>query len=114
MNRFVKLKKLDTHYEEREISEEALDFDRYMWCDEIRLVALFDTGVKYRLIDDYGPEGITVDASSGKLRFENVFTNRDYLLQWLLSYGDAVKVLEPRDVAEDICEKAKKMMANYN
>lgn len=114
LNRFVKLKKLDTHYEEREISEEALDFDRYMWHDEIPLVALFDTGVKYRLIDDYGPEGINVDASSGKLRFENVFTNRDYLLQWLLSYGDAVKVLEPRDVAEDICEKAKKMMANYN
>ena len=113
LNRLSKLQNLKTSYEERVISEKELDFDHYIWNDDIKLTALFDKSVKYRLIDEYGPECITIDNQSGKLVFENNFTNRNYLLQWILSYGDAVKVIEPPDLVDEICLNAKNILNQY-
>ncbi|WP_101773816.1 helix-turn-helix transcriptional regulator [Peptostreptococcus faecalis] len=113
LNRLSGLQNLKTSYEERFISEKELDFDQYIWRDDIKLVALFDMSVKYRLIDEYGPECVTFDNQSGKLLFENVFTNRNHLLQWILSYGDAVKVIEPLDLVDRVCQNAKNMLAQY-
>ncbi len=113
LNRLSKLQNLKTNYEERFISEKELDFDQYIWRDDIKLVALFDMSVKYRLIDEYGPECITLDHQSGKLLFENVFTNYNYLVQWILSYGEAVKVIEPCELVNEIRKKAKNMLAQY-
>lgn len=95
------------------ISEKELDFDNYIWRDDIKLSALFDISVKYRLIDEYGSECITFDNQSGKLLFVNNFTNRSYLLQWILSYGDAVKVIEPLGLVDEICQNAKNILHQY-
>lgn len=113
LNRLSKLKNLKTTYEERFVSEKELDFDHYIWRDNIKLIALFDMSLKYRLIDEYGPECITFDNESGKLLFENTFTNHNYLLQWILSYGDAVKVIEPPELVDEICLNAKNILAQY-
>lgn len=113
LNRLSNLQNLKTSYEERVISEKELDFDQYIWRDEIKLAALFDISVKYRLIDEYGPECITFGNQSGKLLFENNFTNRNYLLQWILSYGDAVKVIEPLDLVAEVCLNAKNILDQY-
>lgn len=113
LNRLNKLQNLKTSYEERIISEKELDFDRYIWIDDIKLVALFDMSVKYRLIDEYGPECVTFDNQSGKLLFENTFTNHNHLLQWILSYGDAVRVIEPLDLVDEVYLNAKNILAQY-
>lgn len=113
LNRLSKLQNLKTNYEERFISEKELDFDHYIWRDDIKLIALFDMSLKYRLIDEYGPECITFDDQSGKLLFENTFTNYNHLLQWILSYGDAVKVIEPPELVDQICLNAKNILAQY-
>lgn len=107
------LQNAQTNYEERFISEKQLNFDDYIWIDDIKLIALFDTSVKYRLIDEYGPECITFDKQSGKLRFENVFTNRNHLTQWILSYGDAVRVIEPLELIDEVCKNAKNILVHY-
>lgn len=113
LNRLSELQNLKTSYEERFISEKELEFDHYIWRDDIKLVALFDMSVKYRLIDEYGPECITFDNQSGKLLFKNAFTNRNYLLQWILSYGDKVKVIEPLELVDEVCLNAKSILAQY-
>lgn len=113
LNRLSELQNLKTSYEERYISEKELNFDNYIWRDDIKLVALFDMRVKYRLIDDYGLGCVTLDNQTGKLRFENVFTNYNYLLQWILSYGDAVKVIEPPNLVDSIRQNAKSILAQY-
>jgi len=113
LNRLSELQNLKTSYEERFISEKELNFDHYIWRDDIKLAAIFDMSVKYRLIDEYGPECITFDDQSGKLLFENTFTNRNYLLQWILSYGDAVKVIEPLELVDEVCLNAKNILAQY-
>ncbi|MFD1406353.1 WYL domain-containing protein [Robinsoniella peoriensis] len=55
----------------------------------------------------------SLDHQSGKLLFENVFTNYNYLVQWILSYGEAVKVIEPCELVNEIRKKAKNMLAQY-
>ena len=42
------------------------------------------------------------------LRFEIGFTNKDYIIEWLLGFGGAVKVLEPEYVADGIISAAEK------
>lgn len=112
LNRLNELHNLNINFEERCITDRELDFD-HIWHDNIKLVALFDMSVKYRLIDEYGPECIRIDNQSGKLLFENTFTNYSYLLQWILSYGDAVKVMEPLELVDEVCLKANNMLAHY-
>jgi predicted DNA-binding transcriptional regulator YafY len=77
----------------------------------LKLVALFDPSVKYHLIETYGPHCYT-ETDNGLL-FELGFANRDFLIGWLLGFGDKVKVLEPVDVVIDIKTAAEKILSKY-
>ncbi len=114
LNRLSGLQNLKTNYEARSVSEKQLEFDQYIWRDDIKLVALFDVSAKYRLIDEYGPECISLDDRSGKLLFENVFTNYNYMVQWILSYGETVKVIEPCELVNDLRIIAKNLLDQYD
>jgi predicted DNA-binding transcriptional regulator YafY len=69
-----------------------------MYDGEIKVVAMFDPSVKYRLIETYGLDCFT--ETGEELRFELNFSDRDYLINWLLGFGGKVKVIEPLDIAE--------------
>jgi len=47
------------------------------------------------------------------LQFEFGFTNKDYMVSWLLGFGSNVKVLEPADIANDIADIAKNILNQY-
>jgi len=47
------------------------------------------------------------------LLFELGFSNRDFLIGWLLGFGDRVKVLEPSDIAESVQTTAEKILLRY-
>lgn len=113
LNRLWKLKNTKAVYEPRNIPEKEPSFERYFQTGSIKLVALFDTSVKYRLIEDYGIECVTVDDKTGKLLFQRLFTNPDYLLQWLLSFGDAVKIIEPQEIQARIIQITKNILRQY-
>ncbi len=49
----------------REISEEKKQFGAYM-TDDIIITAIYDTSVKYRLVEEYGPDSFTI-TKDGKL-----------------------------------------------
>jgi predicted DNA-binding transcriptional regulator YafY len=109
--RMRELKMCDEVFALREIPPERLDFNS-VFTDNLRLTALFDPSVKYQLIEDYGPNCYTV-ADDGRLRFETGYTNRAYIISWLLAFGDKATVLEPPDMAEEIRSIAKKILSNY-
>lgn len=110
LNRLWNLAVCDDQFAMREIPPEKRDFNKHL-TDDIRLVALFDKSAKYQLIETYGPDCCcdTGDA----LRFEIGFTNRDYILGWLLSFGAKVKVLEPSDIAAEIQDISKNILSRY-
>lgn len=112
LNRLWKLQNTKILFTPREISKEKLNFERYFQTKEIQLVALFDKSATYRLIEEYGPECFTM-AESDKLLFQKSFSNPEYLSQWLLSFGDKVKVLKPSELAAKIYEQAKNILTQY-
>jgi predicted DNA-binding transcriptional regulator YafY len=97
-------------YTPREIPPEKRDF-QMKYDGSINVVALFDPTVKYRLIETYGLDCFT-ETDEG-LRFALEFSNRDYLVNWMLGFGGMVKVIEPPEVIEDIKAAARNILSNY-
>jgi predicted DNA-binding transcriptional regulator YafY len=100
----------DEKFSPREIPAEKRDFNR-CFDTEVKLTALFDPSAKYQLIEHYGLNCYT-ETDEGLL-FETGFTNREYLVGWLLGFGGKVKVLEPLDVVKDIQAAAKNILSHY-
>lgn len=100
----------DENYTPREIPPARREFNSN-FPDEIKLVALFNPGEKYRLIETYGLDCYT--KTSDGLRLEIGFTNREFMLNWLLGFGGRVKVLEPDYIAKDIQAAAEKILSRY-
>ena len=67
--------------------------------------------VKYLLIESYGLKSFR-ETDDG-LYFEVGYTNQSYIIGWLLSFGDNVKVLEPTELAVEIQTKAKNIYSRY-
>ena len=97
-------------YLPREIQPEKRDFN-LRYTEKTRLIALFDPSEKYRLIETYGIDCFTETADG--LLFELGFANRDFLISWLLGFGDRVKVLEPGDIVENIQAIAENILMRY-
>lgn len=111
LNRMHDLKKTDKIFLPREIPEERNDFDQY-FSDEINITLLLDESLKYRLIDEYGLHSFqTMD--DGKLKFQTSFTDKQYMLSWILSYSDKVEVLEPLSIRDEIKQIAENIINIY-
>lgn len=80
--------------------------------DDKTLVALFLPSERYKLIESYGPH-CYIEMPEG-LRLEIGYTNREYMISWLLSFGDKAKVIEPADMAEEIKRIAKNIVREYD
>lgn len=111
LNRVWNCRELDERFTPRELPVEELKLNDY-FTDENRITVLFDKTVKYRLIEEYGPDCYEV-MEDGKLRFSVGYTNRDYMISWILGFGDKAEVVEPVDLVEQIKENIKSMLRNY-
>jgi len=110
LTRLWNLSLCEEFYTPRDIPAERRSFNERM-TDDIRLVALFDPSQRYKLIEYYGMDCYT-ETDYG-LRFEIGFSNRDYIIEWLLGFGGNVKVLEPDYIADGIIAAAEKIISNY-
>ena len=111
MNRIWELELAKEYFEPGNIPEDRQDLDQY-FSDDIRITVLFDQEVRYRLIEEYGP-GCYSETEEGSLLFSGSFTNRDFMIGWLLGFGDKVKILEPGEVRQELKEIAEGMVKNY-
>ena len=110
LNRACNLVQTHENFTLREIPPNKQDYYSH-FTDDIHLVAIFDKSVKYQLVESYGMESFYEDENG--LRFTFPFTNRAYMVSWLLSFGDKVKILEPPDLATEIQTIAKNILFRY-
>lgn len=101
----------DQSYVLREMPPDKRDFNSRL-PDDKPLVALFDPSVRYQLIETYGLHCYT-ETEEGLLRLEIGYTNRNFMISWLLGFGGKAMVLEPHDIAEDIRSAAKNILKAY-
>lgn len=80
--------------------------------DENPLEVLFDKSVKHVLVESYGPSSFE-ETEDGKLLFRRGYSNREYMVRWLLQFGDKALVLEPESMAKEIRDISSKILKNY-
>ncbi|MCX8131585.1 MAG: YafY family transcriptional regulator [Clostridia bacterium] len=111
LNRLWRHGVLDEVFVPREVPSEEFDLDDY-FTDENRITILFDKSLEYRLVEEYGPDCYQI-MEDGRLKFSVGYTNRGYMVSWVLGFGDKAKVIEPVDLVNEIKEKAKNIIRNY-
>ena len=110
LNRLWNLSVSDQMFTMRDIPPEKRDFSSHL-SDDIKLVAVFDKSAKYQLIESYGLD--CFNETDEGLYFEFGFTNLNYTISWLLSFGDKVKVKEPAYLVAEIKSIAKNILSGY-
>lgn len=100
---------LDEPFSPRDVRAEDVDPDRY-FTDSIQFSGLFEERVRYRLIEEYGPQSFTRTAD-GRLLLSVGFASDTEMLRWALSFGDALEVLHPSSLREEIARQARSLCA---
>ena len=79
---------------------------------EIRVKAIFQKEEKWRLVEEFGVNCFTENAD-GTLLFSAGYTDMENLIHWLLTFGDRVQVLEPKEVKEQLIQIANNILEQY-
>ncbi len=111
LNRLWDLTVTFEEFKKRAVPQEKLDFGSHL-TDENQYEAYFDTSVKYLLIETYGPHCFT-ETEEGLLHFKSSYTNKDFIISWLLGFGDKVKVISPTALSEEIKKTAQEIANKY-
>lgn len=111
LRRLWQLQVTTEFYREREIPEEKKCFGSHM-TEDYRITALYDASVKYRLVEEYGPQSFT-ELEDGKLYTEWGFTDPEAAVSWFLSFGDKVKVTGPPEMVERMKTALRSAMKKY-
>jgi predicted DNA-binding transcriptional regulator YafY len=111
LNRIWELSATEIEFASRTIPEEKQDLDQY-FNDGMQVTLRFNSEVKYRLIEEYGPGSFQV-MDDGSLLFSNGFTNKEFLIGWILGFGDKATVLEPLELRQEIRRIAEGITENY-
>lgn len=79
----------------------------------IQVKALFEGQMRWRLIEEYGPECFK-EQKDGRLLFTFGFSDKENLFSWVFSFGDKVELLEPRDLRQEFILRAEKLLHTYH
>ena len=79
---------------------------------EIQVKAIFQKEEKWRLVEEFGVNCFTENAD-GTLLFSAGYTDMENLIHWLLTFGDRVQVLEPKEVKDRLIQIAQNMLEQY-
>jgi predicted DNA-binding transcriptional regulator YafY len=112
LNRLWELDVLEDTFAPQTIPSDKQDPDS-LFTDRQQCEVHFDSSVKYRLVESYGPESFS-ENDDGSLCFKRGFTDRDYIISWLLGFGDKAKVISPDSLVSEINGIVKKMIKKYS
>ncbi|MDU7709957.1 MAG: WYL domain-containing protein, partial [Clostridium sp.] len=79
---------------------------------QLKVKALFDPSMKWRLIEEYGIDSFQVQPD-GMLLFQFGFMDQESVFGWLLSFGDRAQLLEPAGLRRKMQEMLGRMAEKY-
>lgn len=101
----------EEEFEPRDIPEEKKHFGRNM-TDSYYITAIYEASEKFKLVEQYGPDSFTV-MEDGRLWTRWGFTDNEWALQWFLSFGDKVEIVEPQEFKNEFKMNIEKMLEKY-
>ena len=75
--------------------------------------SLFAPEVKYRLVEEYGPDSFTAQPD-GRLLFTRGFQYPEDAAAWFLAFGDRAEVLSPLELREALRKTAQNILERYS
>jgi predicted DNA-binding transcriptional regulator YafY len=111
LNRMWNAAEVNRTFTPREIPQDELSLDDYFEDSETATV-LFDGSSEYLIAEEYGPDSYE-RLDDGRLKMKLKYTNRKYIVRWLLGFGGSAVVLSPPDLAAEMQDAVKKMNRNY-
>ena len=112
LNRMDKVTMSDTEFVCGDVPTPDLSTEK-IFPGGIKVKALFTEDVKWRLVEEFGPECYTQEPD-GRLLFEADYTDMDNLVTWMLTFGDKAELLEPKEAREKIRNIVEAMERNYS
>ena len=111
LNRMSGIRCVERHFEVRNAQPPDLSIGR-LYPPEIEVKAIVEPGMKWRLIEEFGTDCITV-REDGRLLFTGVYSDEESLLVWILTFGDQMKLLEPDWLKEKLLNIANNIKIIY-
>ena len=81
------------------------------FSDQHTIQILFDKSVRFHLIEKYGPN--CYEEQDEGLLSTLEYTNKAYIISWILGYGDLAEVLHPPEIRKELCLILKKAAEKY-
>ena len=100
LNRMDKIVQAVSFRQGREVPMPDLSNEK-VFPGKIMAKAVFDSSMKWHLIEEFGVDSFTVQPD-GSLLFEYEYSDDESLLTWILSCRDKVTVLEPEYIREEL------------
>ena len=111
LNRMDELNETKQEFPCREVPMPDLSNEK-IFPGGIKVKALFDADMKWRLIEEFGMKYFT-ETEDGRLLFSADYTDKESLVTWLMTFGTKVEVLEPSEVRDILRRNAKELLKIY-
>lgn len=111
LNRMTDLAVGSPHHAAREIPDYHSTVDQ-AFPILYRVTGLCEPELRWKLTEEYGDHCYQVQ-DDGRLLFQLGFTDRNYLIGWVLGMGSQVEILEPDDLREELAIIAKQIYQKY-
>lgn len=111
LNRMEELKISAAQYEVRMVPMPDLSTEK-IFPGRIRVEAVFAPELRWRLVEEFGPHCYS-ELPDGTLLFCSDYTDEESLTDWLLTFRDGVRVLEPERIRQRLFQIAKNMTEIY-
>jgi len=100
----------DERFTRRAVSDNHLDANN-IFTEHNFIQIRFDKSVRFKVIEKYGPDCYEED-EHGLLLSLN-YTNKDYILSWVLGFGSNAEVLYPQETRTELADIAKNILDKY-
>lgn len=110
LNRLWKISVADESYTERQIPSEKQILRNIEEINHVEI--LFDRSMRFRLIEEYGLNSYT-ETDRGLL-LSRGYTNKDYIISWVLQFGDKAEIISPDDIRNEYRRIIKNMFKRIN
>lgn len=111
LNRLWHYRTTDESFLPRTLPAEELAVDDY-FVGGHEITILFDRSVEHLVVEEYGPDSYAITGDD-QLRLAVRYVNKDYILSWVLSFGDRAQVVSPAELANEVRDMAKKTALSY-
>lgn len=112
LNRMDELLCTAENMEERLVPEFCMDPQQVFPSSGVKVTALFDEELKWRLIEEFGIKSFERQ-TDGKLKMELSWSDKESLFSWLLGFGEHVKILEPIEYQGDFISLLNNIRKRY-